>query len=125
MLFRLSICFHLALSSQLRTPPGKPAKITAKKQNENAIIWVIDRGPGIPDDKHNLVFERFERANSPSNISGLGIGLFVAKRIIEAHGGEIRLESSSSFGSKFTIQLPLESKPEEKKPLYPLNFDVT
>ena len=55
------------------------------------------------------IFERFERAISSSNISGLGLGLYIAKQIIETHGGRITLASELGHGSVFTVELPYKA----------------
>jgi signal transduction histidine kinase len=54
------------------------------------------------------VFERFQRAASPQNFGGLGLGLFIARQIVEAHGGRIRVQSTPGTGSTFTVELPRE-----------------
>jgi len=73
----------------------------------NATLTVQDHGPGIPKEKQSRIFERFERNTASRNISGLGLGLFIVRQIIEGHQGTIRVESKEGHGTKFVIELPL------------------
>ena len=70
---------------------------------------VIDRGIGIPSDEIPKLFERFHRARNVSSryYGGLGLGLYIAKAIIEAHNGSIAVASEEGQGATFTIRLPL------------------
>lgn len=72
-----------------------------------ARLRVRDRGIGIAAEDVSRLFQRFGRAVSPRNYGGLGLGLFIARRIAEAHGGTIRVESEAARGSTFTVELPL------------------
>jgi signal transduction histidine kinase len=74
---------------------------------------VQDEGMGIPDDMREKIFERFERAVSASNISGLGLGLYIARQIVDAHHGSIRVESEPGRGSRFIVDLPAASRAEK------------
>jgi signal transduction histidine kinase len=66
----------------------------------------VDRGIGIPPEDQARVFGRFERAVGAQNFGGLGLGLYIARHIVEAHGGEIRVESAPGAGTTFTVVLP-------------------
>jgi signal transduction histidine kinase len=70
-------------------------------------LTIEDRGIGIAPDDQERIFEAFERAVSASQVSGLGLGLYIARRILEAHGGSIRVHSESGTGSIFTVELPI------------------
>lgn len=69
-------------------------------------LSVQDNGGGIPPAYQSKLFDRFYRAPSEGNVKGFGLGLYVAQRIVEAHGGQIHLKESSEKGSTFTIVLP-------------------
>jgi signal transduction histidine kinase len=72
---------------------------------------VIDHGIGIPRDEIPQLFERFHRARNVSSryYGGLGLGLYIAKAIVEAHGGMITIESEEGQGARFTIRLPIST----------------
>ena len=73
-------------------------------------LSVSDHGPGIPASEHKKIFERFYRLGSElrRETQGVGIGLSVVKHIVEAHGGNVRVESEVNKGSRFTIELPVK-----------------
>jgi signal transduction histidine kinase len=64
-------------------------------------------GPGISPEKAESIFNRFERGDTPQNVGGLGLGLFISKRIIELHHGTIHVESAPGNGARFIVELPL------------------
>lgn len=86
-------------------------EVTGKLRGEIAEveISVTDTGCGIPDDKIHSVFEEFEQVDGSAarRHDGAGLGLAISKRMVEAMGGEIRLESQVAIGSKFVVRLPL------------------
>lgn len=67
---------------------------------------MTDEGRGIPLEDQARIFERFERGAGPSTVPGLGLGLYIARQIVEAHGGRILVRSSVGSGSTFTVELP-------------------
>jgi PAS domain S-box-containing protein len=99
------------LTNVLKYAPGAPVKVTTLEVGTTAMLEVQDRGPGIaPEDQHR-VFERFERLVASNQVSGLGLGLHIAKHIVEAHGGTIRVRSAVGEGASFVVELPI-SGPE-------------
>jgi signal transduction histidine kinase len=86
--------------------PGDRVEITAARQAGMICLQVIDSGPGIPPDQLDRVFERFWRADA-DRASGAGLGLYIARKIVEAHGGRIALKSVPGAGSTFTVRIPL------------------
>ncbi len=87
---------------------GKPIAVSVEADFAHARVRVSDQGRGIAPEHHARVFERFERAVPIANFGGLGLGLYVARQIVEAHGGEIRVESFPGAGATFTVELPRE-----------------
>lgn len=92
------------------SPRGSEISITAKKRAKQAHITISDRGQGISAVDLPHIFDRFYRANmsrSKNSTPGYGLGLAIAKKIIDLHGGSITVSSAPGKGASFTIQLPL------------------
>lgn len=104
--FRLEQVLLNLLTNALRYGNKKPIHVKVTGDSETVKLFVRDQGLGIRPEDQNRVFERFERAISGSEVSGVGLGLFISKNIIQAHGGEIRLTSQIDKGSEFLIILP-------------------
>jgi two-component system sensor histidine kinase KdpD len=106
---RLAQVFDNLISNAVKYAPGSPIQVSLDKKDRKALIEVRDSGPGIAAEHLKNLFKRFYRA--PSNnvtVRGTGLGLFICRRIIQAHGGEITAESESGVGTVFRISLPLE-----------------
>ena len=91
------------------SPPDSPIEIEARNGEGRVRIAVMDRGPGIPQDELKRVFEKFYRGrrNASSTVEGTGMGLAIAKAIIEAHGGNIRAERREGGGTTIAFTLPV------------------
>jgi two-component system sensor histidine kinase MtrB len=88
--------------------PGSRVEIKVESRGEEALLEVIDQGTGIEEEALQRLFEPFQRAGAASaQAPGVGLGLSVAKRIVEAHGGRITVESCLGHGAKFQVWLPL------------------
>jgi signal transduction histidine kinase len=85
---------------------GTPFQVSVDTVGDAARLIVRDEGIGIAADQRMRIFERFERAVSSSNYSGLGLGLWIAKQIVDAHGGQIEVDSELGRGATFTVTLP-------------------
>ncbi|HEV7921982.1 MAG TPA: ATP-binding protein [Thermoanaerobaculia bacterium] len=98
------------LSNALKySPDGTDIDVTVSRIDGAILTAVADHGIGIPRDEIPQLFERFHRARNVSSryYGGLGLGLYIAKAIVEAHNGSIAVESEEGDGSRFTIRLPL------------------
>lgn len=95
------------LSNAIKYGAGKPIRIQMRAKGDTAEIRFEDQGLGIAPDSLPIIFDRFERAVSARHISGLGLGLYITKQIVDAHGGSISVESKLGVGSVFTVRLPL------------------
>ncbi len=93
------------------TPPGSPIDLTARQDEAWIVVEIADRGPGLPPGEEQRIFEKFYRARTPQNGSGVGLGLTICRGIVEAHGGEIWAENRSGGGAAFYFKLPLEGQP--------------
>ena len=108
-----TILINLLSNAIKYSPKGSIVKInteTAIFDNEKkTVISVIDNGSGIEKGKQKLIFERFERVRvkNGSREKGLGLGLYIVKKLVELQGGEIRVESESNKGSTFTVLFPM------------------
>jgi two-component system, LuxR family, sensor kinase FixL len=84
---------------------GSPVRVAAELSGSSVHLDVIDGGIGIAPEHAARIFDKFERA-VPSHHGGLGLGLFIARQIVEAHGGRIELDSRPGSGSRFRVALP-------------------
>jgi PAS domain S-box-containing protein len=88
------------------TPPGGTIRVSARQQGDAVIVSIVDTGPGITPEHLSKVFERFWKGQGTKR-TGSGLGLFIARGIVEAHGGTIWAESELGKGSSFAFTLPL------------------
>ncbi len=95
------------LTNALKYGAGNPVQLIAKKEGNFARIEVIDGGRGIPQELQKRIFEPFERVDVKQSISGLGLGLYISREVIQAHKGRIHVSSKEKRGSKFVIEIPL------------------
>lgn len=108
--FRLEQVLINLLTNAMRYAPGSPIRLSLKHDGDRACLSVQDRGPGIAPEYHERIFQQFERAASPNRDNGLGLGLYIAREIVEGHGGRIWVESQPGQGANFRIELPLETE---------------
>jgi PAS domain S-box-containing protein len=87
---------------------GKPITLSVDAAGRVARLKVVDHGIGIPVEHQARVFDRFERAVPSQHFGGLGLGLYVVRQIVEAHGGAIPVESAPGAGAVFTVELPVD-----------------
>ncbi len=102
----LQVLSNLIGNSLKFTPNGGTIELSARKQETHVEISVIDNGPGIPEQAKAQIFERFSQLKM-NDRRGLGLGLFIAKWIVEAHKGRIWVTSDVGKGSTFSFTLPL------------------
>nr|WP_263429352.1 ATP-binding protein [Nannocystis pusilla] len=95
------------LANALKFGAGRPIEIRVGRTDDTALLTLTDHGIGISSEAQAAIFERFGRAVSTRHYGGLGLGLFIARAIVEAHGGRVRVASIPGQGSTFTVELPL------------------
>ncbi len=105
--FRIEQVMGNLLNNAYRYGRGRPVSVEIITKGDAAHVAIIDQGIGIDGQDKEKIFTRFRRAVPASEVSGLGLGLYIAKQIVEAHGGAIRVESELNIGSTFTVELPL------------------
>jgi signal transduction histidine kinase len=96
------------LYNALKYGKGGPVVVQVRTEDGYAVLDVADRGIGIPPEQQARIFGRFERAVPPRSYGGLGLGLWIVRSLVEAHGGRIAVESAPGRGSTFTVKLPRE-----------------
>jgi PAS domain S-box-containing protein len=89
------------------TPHDSPIIVELRIEGGYAHVGVEDRGPGLPPEEARCAFEKFRRGSTSRGRSGFGLGLYVSRKIIDAHGGRIGVESTFGKGSCFYFELPL------------------
>ncbi len=106
---RLAQVFDNLLTNAIKYAPGSRVMIILAVEGNQAHITVSDNGPGIAPEHLKNLFDRFFRVPSENvTVRGTGLGLYICRRIVQAHGGEIMIESVVSKGTTFHIHLPLE-----------------
>jgi signal transduction histidine kinase len=95
------------------TPSGGEVSVRVQAADGAVRLEVADTGIGIPAEEQHRLFERFYRASTAADqqVQGTGLGLYIARAIVEAHGGEITFESEAGQGTAFRIEIPLEHTP--------------
>jgi PAS domain S-box-containing protein len=101
---------HL-VANAIKFGAGRPVELEVRAAGDRAVLVVRDHGIGISVEDQQRVFDRFERAVSERHFGGFGVGLWVARQAVEAHGGAIRVSSRQGEGSEFTVELPLDGGP--------------
>src|SRR5579883_1931930 len=93
------------------TPPGSPVEISAREDGGRLLVEIADRGPGIPREMLDRIFEKFFRLPREGERGGAGLGLAICRAIVEAHGGRIWAENRDDGGAVFRFTLPIDGTP--------------
>jgi two-component system, sensor histidine kinase and response regulator len=105
------VILNLLSNARKYSPAGSPIAVKLEQEGNDAVIEVTDQGVGIPPEKLAHIFERFYRVPEidvqTGSSSGVGLGLYIAQKIIERHDGHLTVSSNPGQGSTFTIRLPL------------------
>jgi signal transduction histidine kinase len=96
------------VSNAMKYGGPSPVIVTVSASDAHATLAVVDHGPGIPPGHQTRIFERFERANEDPSVAGAGLGLWIVRRLAEAHGGSVEVFSEPERGSTFVVRLPFE-----------------
>jgi signal transduction histidine kinase len=98
------------VDNAVKYSPAEAEVVVAAEAHDGAVrIEVTDQGPGIPAEDQRLIFEKFGRSAAGVTKPGTGLGLFIARSIVEAHGGTLEVKSARAQGATFTVELPLDS----------------
>jgi len=111
---RMAQALGNVLSNAIKfTPQGGKVSIATKYTAGRLIMQVMDSGPGIPEEERDKIFQPFYRGSQGKRIvEGMGLGLSIARDIVIAHSGEIRVEDNPAAGSRFILEIPAEGIPE-------------
>jgi signal transduction histidine kinase len=102
------ILYNLVENAAKYSPAGSEITVSVRDEQSRVLVSVADSGMGIPAERQHELFEPFARLVSQSEHSkGLGLGLVVCKRLVEAHGGRIWVESAVGKGTTFNFTLPV------------------
>jgi two-component system sensor histidine kinase KdpD len=103
------VLMHLLENAGKYSAPAAPIKVTSEIHGDFLVTSIADRGPGIDSFEQSLIFEKFYRGqNQRYTAPGTGMGLAIAKVIVEAHGGTVGVVSQLGSGSVFSFTLPLK-----------------
>ena len=94
------------LANALRHAPGTPVSVGLRVEDDTAVLVVRARGPGVSPELRGRLFERFGRGPGSRDHGGLGLGLYIARQVVEAHGGGIRVTGGPGEGAVFEVRLP-------------------
>jgi signal transduction histidine kinase len=100
------VLLNLLENAFRHTPSDTAVRLEAEADGQEVVVRVVDEGPGIPPEDQDRVFERFQRGRLSRTGPGSGLGLSIAKALVEVQGGTIAVESRLGAGSTFTVRLP-------------------
>jgi len=105
---RLAQCLVVLIDNALNYSPAPlPVLLSAEARDRVVVLHVSDRGPGVPPEERDLIFERFARGGAAVNTRGSGIGLAVVQLLMEAMGGRVMVSDAAEGGADFQLHLPL------------------
>ncbi|HUP55184.1 MAG TPA: ATP-binding protein [Methylomirabilota bacterium] len=123
------VIFNLLSNALKFTPTGGSVDVELSREGSSARVVVVDTGPGIPPEDQAAIFDAFQQASAAVGHVGTGLGLTLARQLIEAHGGTIHLESEVGRGSRFAVVLPVargaQPVPAEVPPIAAATSAVT
>jgi len=97
---------HCLVANAVRHAPGSPIEVRGRVVDDQVVVRVEDRGPGIPHDQISRIFERGVRGTGSSAMAGEGLGLAIARRLVREQGGDVWYEPRPGGGARFAVALP-------------------
>lgn len=109
------ILFNLMDNAVKYSPPGSKVNVFTRRSDNEILLGVRDQGQGISEEYLNFIFQPFRKGESKEHgpIKGMGLGLYIVNRLVEAHGGRIEVRSEHGRGSTFIARIPQSQSPEE------------
>ncbi len=130
------LVLNLIENALIHTPAGTPVTVAVRREDGQAVVEVADRGPGVPPELRDRVFERFARgadgkpvkkhdtiAPSATRPGGSGLGLAIVKAVTDAHGGQVELDDAEGGGARFVVRLPAGEPVAALEPRHPQTTD--
>lgn len=104
-----SVLEHLLSNAQKYSLPGGSVELGCRREGLQVVVWVRDEGVGIPIDQQGKIFEMYHRLDTGNQRThyGVGVGLYIARKVVEGHGGRIAVDSAPGCGATFSFTLPL------------------
>jgi signal transduction histidine kinase len=99
------------VTNALRYGQSRPVQVRVGLEDGQAVLAVRDHGPGIAPQDQERIFEQFERADTARDVPGLGLGLYISRQIVGAHGGRLEVRSTAGEGAEFIARLPVPAGP--------------
>ena len=112
---------NLVSNAVKHSPPDESVSVSVHRRGDVARVAVVDRGPGVPDAFRSRIFLRFSQADASSTRAGqgAGLGLYIAKTIVELHGGKLGFESPKEGGAMFFFELLVQRRLTERRGVAP------
>jgi signal transduction histidine kinase/CHASE3 domain sensor protein len=107
--FRIDQVVTNLVANAIKYGAKAPIDISTQGKGGLAFVEVRDHGIGIAAQDHERIFQRFERVSSSESVSGMGLGLYITRQIVDMHGGRLELESDLGKGATFRVTLPLRA----------------
>lgn len=103
---------QLVRNADAFSPPGEPITVRVGSEGDDVVLEVIDRGPGVPEDRRSALFGMFPgwRPEGYEEVPGTGLGLFICHTIVAEHGGAISIERAPGGGTMLRVRLPVGEK---------------
>jgi signal transduction histidine kinase len=101
-------------------PPGEPVRVVAHRAGRDALIEVADRGPGVPPEEHEHIFERFHRGRDAGAGGGFGLGLAIGRGLAQRMGGALELADDPGPGARFVLRLAAVPLPDGAAAQHPV-----
>lgn len=105
--YKISQVFLNYITNAIKYSSGKEIKVILKSDKEEVMVSVVDKGKGLTKEQMKHMFSKYYRVETSSKIEGLGVGLYLSKKIINVHNGRVGVESEEGRGSTFYFSLPI------------------
>lgn len=103
------IITNLLDNARKYSPPGALISLSVREEGSSVCFSVRDRGPGVPVEERERVFDRFQRLMTKPDTTGTGLGLYIARCLVDAHGGRISVKEAEGGGAEFTFTIPVRA----------------